>query len=120
MPPTTEVHSDPTLNMSCPDLLNNVLGTASGSWIKVRGYDKTTTHIMIAGVATVQLRGSNEEAPIDSDDGVDLVAAGLTQLAPGTVISASTIVRTNSPLKWIKTKVPTWSSGAVNAMLEAV
>lgn len=99
-------------------LLDAVVAQDNGSWLNILGMDKISIHIVIAN-ATVTIHGSNESGPADNTDGVDLVAAGLTQLATNATITASTIIAIKIPLKWVKVKV-TAVAGSVSAYLVAV
>lgn len=120
MPATSTTFRDPTVNMH-GDLLSPLTAPAvSGNWMKVEGYDKISVHLIIVTGPTAILCGSNVDNPLDSDDGVDLVAAGLvSNIAAGTSLTASTIAVIKAPLKWLKVKL-TGSSGSVSAPFVAV
>lgn len=119
MPAAVKEVRDPTTNIASI-LLNAVTAPDSGAWADIHGRDKFSIHIIITGTATVQLRGSNEAQPADNTDGVDIVAAGLTQLATSATITASTIIKFNNPMLWAKVKVTVCSSGTVTAYLVGV
>jgi hypothetical protein len=120
MPASSSPFTDPTVNLH-GTLLDAVATTTDGEWMNVEGYDKISIHLIIAS-ATVILCGSNEDNPLNSTHGVDLVAAKLADniavASPGN-ISASTIVLIKAPLKWIKARV-TVNSGSVSAPFVAV
>ena len=120
MPATSSTFRDPTTNMH-GDLLGPAVAPAvSGNWVYVEGYDKISVHLIIVTGPTAFLCGSNKDNPLDSDDGVDLVAAGLvSNITAGTSITASTIAVIKTPLKWLKVKL-TGSSGSASAPFVAV
>ena len=120
MPATSSTFRDPTVNMH-GDLLGPATAPAvSGEWVYVEGYDKISVHLIIATGPTATLCGSNADHPLDSDDGVDLVAAGLVKnIAAGTNLTASIIASIKTPLKWLKVKVA-GSSGSISAPFVAV
>lgn len=111
--PVAEVR-DPTTNLVAT-LLNN-------QWADIHGRYKFSIHIMISGSVSLTVRGSNEPAPNDAtDDGVDIIAAGLTQIAAASnTISASTIVKFNNPMLWAKIKATISAGGSLQAFLVGV
>ena len=119
MSATSSTFKDPTVNLH-GTLLDAVAPASSGEWVNVEGYDKISVHLIIATGPTAFLCGSNKDNPLNSDDGVDLVAAGLvSNITTGTSLTASTIASIKTPLKWLKVKL-TGSSGTVSAPFVAV
>ena len=119
MPATSSTFKDPTVNLH-GNLLDAVVPPSNGEWMNVEGYDKISVHLIIATGPTAFLCGSNKDNPLDSDDGVDLVAAGLvSNITVGTSLTSSTIASIKTPLKWLKVKL-TGSSGSASAPFVAV
>ena len=119
MSATSSTFKDPTVNLH-GNLLDAVAPPSDGEWMNVEGYDKISIHLIVTSGATAVLCGSNKDNPLNSDDGVDLVAAGLvSNIAVGTSLTSGTIASIKTPLKWIKVKL-TGSSGAVSAPFVAV
>jgi len=100
---------------------NPITGLSSGCWSDISARDKFSLHIIIPTGTTVQIRGSNEPNPADNTDGIDLVAAGLTNLAVNTVINATTMITFKHPMKWLKVMVTIFAGGGpLHAYLEGV
>ena len=108
------------------NLLDESTGVDNGTWMNVIGMDKISVHIVLSSGAdaTVNVCGSNEDAPDNNTDGIDLVAAGLTNIAAANNnIVANAMVAIKLPLRWIKVKVGPKTgtrSGTVSAKLVAV
>ena len=121
MTDTPDLIAEKHYNIRCK-LLDEVSANSTGVWRETEGQDKFSIHVVVSANASlsVTLRGSNEDGPDDvSDDGVDLVAAGLTQLAANATITASQIAKIACPIRWVKAKAVV-TSGNVSAFLEGV
>jgi hypothetical protein len=91
-------------------LLTNVTATDTGQWLPIKGWHPLTIEFNGIGTATLQVRGSNTKAaPADSDDGFQL----------GSDIATDSLVALDAPIKWIKVKVSSYSSGTINAYMMA-
>lgn len=113
---------DPNTNVTSK-LLDAVIAADPGSWTEVLSRDKFSIHIIFGSgaVGVVQVRGSNEDSPAGSNDGIDLVAANLTNLATsGNNIATSTIIAVKIPIKNLKIKVVSLNGGPVSAILVGV
>ena len=113
---------DPNTNL-LGKLLDQVGVHGDGSWTEVMSRDKFSIHVIFGAGASgvIQICGSNEDAPVDSNDGVDLIAAGLTNLATsGNNIAANSMVAVKIPVRWIKAKPVSLSGGPVSAILIGV
>lgn len=102
-------YKDPTVNMRAL-LLDEVAAPTSGEWCLTEGFDKFSIHIIISNTATVQVYVCNKPSPANADDYVKV----------GNDISASALVEIKVPVRYIKVKVTSVSSGNVSAYLEAV
>ena len=123
MPAVVTEIRDPNTNLTSKLLDAVVANGANGTWAEVLSRDKFSIHIIFGANATgvVQVRGTNEDNPADSDDGVDLVAANLTNLATTAGnIAASAMIAVKIPIKNIKVKVVSLSGGPVSAILIGV
>ena len=122
MPASVHEIRDPNTNVTSL-LLNAVVAAANGTWAEVLSRDKFSIHILFGANASgvVQVRGTNEDSPADSYDGIDLVAANLTNLATTAGnIAASAMVAVKIPIKNIKVKVVSLSGGPISAILIGV
>jgi hypothetical protein len=95
-------------------LLEDVVTTSNGEWCLAEGLERHSLHISFesGATATVQVRVSNEPAPLAAEDGAKL----------GDDISATGFVQLTVPVRWIKVKVTAHSGGGkkLNAYLESV
>ena len=100
-------------------IAENVVGTSSGQWFFVEGYEKKSIDIRIAGTASVQVCVSNYIGdPANDEDGQPIPPANSDDgIAFETALSASGLVEMKSPVRWIKVKVVS-GSGTVNAWMQ--
>ena len=87
-------------------LLDASVAADNGVWIDARGFPRMTVDIFGSFVATIQIHGSNEVVvPSNPTDGRQL---GANVTAPG-------VIAIDSPVRWLKAKVSSYTSGTVNA-----
>jgi len=91
-------------------LLTNITDITNGEWMAVLGWHPLTIQIEGITTATVQIRGSNQKAQPEN-------AADQFQL--GANITSDGLFSLDAPVKWIKIKVPAYTSGTLNAYLMA-
>lgn len=93
------------------NLIPAAVGTGNGEWIDTSGMSAMTIHITGIITATVEVDGSNEPTkPSDATHGIKL---------NGTDITANQMFTVTVPVRWLKARVTAWTSGTVNAYLEA-
>jgi len=84
-------------------LLDAVVAIGDGEWIDVSGLRTSSVHAILAGTATVLVRGSNEPTrPANNTHGFSLQTHTATG---GGIIEV--------PCNWLKAYVSAWTSGAV-------
>lgn len=93
-------------------LIDAAVATDSGAWVDVRGFANLSLDVTLGGgTATVQLMGSNAPTrPANNVDGRQI----------GANITADGIVSVTTPVRWLKVKVSAYTSGTINANLQAV
>jgi hypothetical protein len=93
------------------NLIPGAVATGNGEWIDTSGMSAMTIHITGITIATVEIDGSNEPTkPADATHGIKL---------NGTDITANQMFTVTVPLRWLKARVTAYTSGTVNAFLEA-
>lgn len=74
----------------------DVSAADDGQWFSFEGMTKATVHVVITGTATVNVCGSNEDAPANTAHGINLLGEHITE---------TSMVYINGPLRWIKVRV---------------
>src|SRR5262245_57813214 len=91
-------------------LLTNQAATTNGEWIDVSGFNQFSLDIRGITTATVEIDLSNEAIrPADTTHGTALNA---------TPINADQLVMVNVVARWLKVRVPTYTSGTINCYFE--
>jgi len=91
-------------------LLTDQADVTNGEWMAVIGWHPLTIEINGITTATLQVRGSNAKAqPANSVDGFQL----------GADVSVDGLLALDAPIKWMKIKVTSYSSGTINAYMMA-
>lgn len=92
-------------------LLDVAGGTTDGQWVDVRGFKNFTVDIRLTGTATAKVCGSNEPTkPANTAHGVQV----------GPDIITDSMVSITSPLRWLKCRVSSFSSGTISAFATVV
>jgi hypothetical protein len=92
-------------------LITAAVGTGNGEWIDTSGMTNMSIHITGITTATVEVDGSNEPTkPADATHGIKL---------NGVDITANQMFTITVPQRWVKARVTAWTSGTINAYLEA-
>jgi hypothetical protein len=93
------------------NLIPAAVGIGNGEWIDTSGMSVMTIHITGITTATVEVDGSNEPTrPADATHGIKL---------NGVDITANQIFAVQVPVRWLKARVTAWTTGTINAYLEA-
>jgi hypothetical protein len=93
------------------NLIPAAVATGNGEWIDTSGMSAMTIHIGGITTATVEISGSNESTrPADATHGIKL---------NGTDITANQMFTVTVPVRWLKARVTAYTSGTINAWLEA-
>ena len=102
----TRVNGNSVLNAK---LLDAIVATGNGEWIDVRGLKSYNIHTSGITTATIQVRGSNDEArPSDATHDIQL----------GSDITADGMTQFTAPVRWIKARVTVWTSGTITVIIE--
>lgn len=92
-------------------LLDGATATSNGQWVDARGFRRMSVHVSGFGTATVQIRGSNAATqPDNGSHGAQL----------GSDVTSESIVDVDLPVRWIKARVSAYTSGTIDANLNAV
>jgi hypothetical protein len=91
-------------------LLTSQTATTDGEWIDVSGLSAMSVHIAGITTATVEIDGSNADTrPANNTHGIKLNAVDIT---------ADQFVMLTLNLRWLKVRVPAYTSGTIQAYLE--
>ena len=105
--PTTQVFGTTLMRAQ---LLTDAITSTDGEWIDVSGLASLTLHVSGITTATVEVDGSNEIVrPANDAHGIKLNA---------TDIASDQIVFLTGGLRWLKVRIPDYTSGTINVYLE--
>lgn len=91
--------------------LDDAAGVTDGEWIDVRGFGLASVSVAGIGTATAHLCASNAlTKPDNTTHGLQL----------GADITADKMVSLLVPVRWVKVRVSTWSSGTIAAIVHAL
>jgi hypothetical protein len=91
--------------------LVNAVAIGNGEWIDTSGVSTMSIHITGITNATVEVNGSDEAIkPADATHGAKLNASD---------IIANQMFIVEAPMRWTKVRVTAWTSGTINAYVEA-
>jgi hypothetical protein len=91
-------------------LLTDQGATTNGEWVDVSGLSQSTIHVSGITTATVEINGSNAATrPADNTHGIKLNATDIT---------ADQLVYLDLQVRWLKVRVPAYTSGTINAYFE--
>ena len=108
---TTVVRKSPTSHGNAAieaTLLDAVGAVDNGSWTDVENYGPFSIHVKGITTASVEIRISNDPTlPLDTAH----------EILEGAAISADGVVEVTKRVKWIKTRIATWTSGTISTFL---
>ena len=92
-------------------LLTDAEATGDGEWIDTSSLALMSVHVSGITIATVEIDGSNDAVkPADNTHGIKLNSIDIT---------ADQMIVITAPYRWLKVRVTAYTSGTINAMLEA-
>ena len=111
-PAVTDWNESAIGSLSISSVLLNAFGEdGSGAWIDTRALDKFSVEFVPTGfTGSVQLFGTNEDAPTPATAGV----------AIGTAETAAAIQLYNGPYRFVKAVMSSYSAGSMSAFLHGV
>lgn len=90
--------------------LDAAVAIGNGKWIDISLFPRVSIHVFGTFVGTCKVMVSNEAAPADATDGIQV----------GADITSPTLVALELPARWAKVKPTAWTSGAINANLHGL
>jgi hypothetical protein len=93
------------------NLIPGAVAIGDGEWIDTSGMSAMSIHITGITTATVEVDGSNDPTiPANNTHGIKLNSVDIT---------ANQMFTVTVPVRWLKARVTAWTTGTINAWLEA-